>query len=328
MARDKKNLSPFMLWFEDAWEGWIRPLGLILLLGIGVLLYKFDLLGEQTAGVLLGLGIVLGALFTGFMPAWPLARLPWQRALLSTATATMLVAVVYPTWHAAMPPAVLAEGTLTAEKPVTTLSTGRGGPYDLTVAAHFKDAGRADAEASYSIEAKDNSGGVDKVEGEIKREQVTIRSRKGGSSSSMHERNEISHRLPDVRGAQVTLDGSGSSFDQLESGLKVELRRGSLAPVLFLVLGALALLMCIVLDTRLVEPKGKIKSYLTASYAIAFVFAIRFPEEATPHAFVRPAILAFIIALFLGGLLGWAVGGIARLLFGPKIKKTAAPSRR
>jgi hypothetical protein len=328
MARDKKNLSPFMLWFEEAWEGWIRPLGLIALLGIGVLLYKLDILGEQAAGALLTAGVVVGALATGVLPAWPLARAPWQRALVVTLALTALAATLYPTLHAAIPPGVLAEAKLTAEQPSATLSPGRTGPYDVTVAAHFKEQGRNEAEAGYSLDVKDNSGGADKIEGSIKREQITIRSRKG-SSSSVHERNERTHRLPDVRGAQVTINGDGSSFDQLEDGLKVELRRGSPSPTVFLVLGVLALLMAVILDTRLVEPtKGKIKSYLTACVAIPFVFAIAYPDEATPHALVRPAVSAFLLALLLGGLGGWLVGGIARALFGPKIKKAPAGPRR
>jgi hypothetical protein len=328
MARDKKNLSPFMLWFEEAWEGWIRPLGLILLLGIGVLLYKFDLLGEQSAGTLLVVGIVFGSvLLTGVLPAWPLARAPWQKAMLLTLAVTALVATGYPTLHAALPGGVLAEATLTAEKPTGMLNTGRTGPYDLTVAGHFKDVGRSEAEIGYSLEAKDNSGGSDKVEGTINRKQVVIRSRKG-SSSSMQERNEITHRLPDVRGAQVSINGEGSSFDQLADGLKVELRRGSPPPIVFMVLGALALLMCLILDARLVEPKSKVKSYLTASVAIAYAFSIAYPGEATPHALVRPAISSFLLALFLGGLAGWAAGGVVRALFGPKLKKTAAAPRR
>jgi hypothetical protein len=328
MARDKKNLSPFMLWFEDAWEGWIRPLGLIFLLAIGYLLYKFELLGEQTAGIILVVGIVVGAIATGLMPAWPLARLPWQRAMLATLALAAAVATLYPTLHVAVPSSVFAEATLTADKPTATLNPGKSGPYDLTVAAHFKDAGRSDAEAGYSIDAKDTGGGSDHIEGEIKRQLVTIRSKKGGASSSIQERNESTHRLPDVRGAQVTLNGEGSSFDQLESGLKVELRRGSLSPIIFLVLGALALVMCVILDSRLVEPKSKVKSYLTASIGVAYVFAIAYPDEATPHALVRPAISSFLLALFVGGLSGWLLGGIARLLFGPKLPKKAAPAQR
>jgi hypothetical protein len=65
MARDKKNLTPLQLWFEEAWEGWIRPLGAILVLAILYLLYRFEILGERAAGVIAVLAIVGGALAAG-----------------------------------------------------------------------------------------------------------------------------------------------------------------------------------------------------------------------------------------------------------------------
>ncbi len=42
---------------------------------------------------------------------------------------------------------------------------------------------------------------------------------------------------------------------------------------------------------------------------------------------VKPAISSLLFALVVGGLGGWAAGGIVRFLFGPKIKKSA-PARR
>jgi hypothetical protein len=326
MARDKKNVSPFMIWLEEAWEGWIRPLGAILLLAIAYLLYRFDLVGERTAGVIAVLAVVLGAIGSGVLPAWPLTRAPWQRAMLATAALTALVATLYPTLRMALPGAMLADGTLTAEQATATLTTGQSGPYELTVSGHFKDAGRSDAEASYTIKGTDNSGNSDEVSGAINRKMVTIRSRKG-SSSSLHERNESTHAMPHLRGPQVTLTAD-ANFDQLDGGLKVELRHGGLPAVVFIVLGALALVMALVLDTRLVELKSKKKSYLTTCIAIAFLFALHYPDEATPHSLVRPAVSSFLLALIVGGLAGWLAGGIARALFGPKVKKAAPAPRR
>jgi hypothetical protein len=326
MARDKKTLSPFMLWLEEAWEGWIRPLGLILLLAIGYLLYRFDVVGEQTAGVIASLAVTVGAIATGVLPAWPLTRAPWQRALLATLTVTALAATLYPTLRVAVPGATVAEAMLTADKPSATLTTGRSGPYDVTVSGHLKEGSRSEAEVDYTIKGTDNNGDSDEVGGAINRKLVTIRSRKG-SSSSMQEHSEATYRLPHLRGSQIVLTAD-ANFDQLEGALKVDLRKGSLSPLVFIVLGALALVMALVLDTRLVEPKGKQKSYLTASIAIAYLFAVHYPDEATPHALVRPAVSSFILALVLGGGGGMLVGGIARVLFGPKLKKAAPAARR
>jgi hypothetical protein len=326
MARDKKNATQFQIWFEEAWEGWIRPLGLIILLAIGYLLYRFDLIGERLAGGILVLAIVAGAIGTGVLPAIPMARAPWQRALLATLSVLALAACLYPSLHAAVPSATLAEATLMPDKLSATLGTGRAGPYEVTVSGHLKASGRQEGEATYSLTATDTAGGSDEVSGAIKRAYVTIRSRKG-SSSSLQERNENTHRLPHVRGAQVTVTANGID-EELDGGLTVALRHGGLDPIIFIVLGALALLMALVLDTRLVDLKGKARSYLTPTVAIAYAFALYYPVEATPHAVVRPAVSAFLFALVVGGASGWLVGTIARLLFGPKAPKKAAASRR
>jgi hypothetical protein len=326
MARDKKNATRFQLWFEDAWEGWIRPLGLIILLAIGYVLYKFDIVGERTAGVVAVLAIVVGAVVVGALPARPLAQKPWQRALLATMVAAALGGMVYPSVRAAVPGKLYAEGVLTGDKPSLTLQTGAAGPYELTVSGHFKEAGRSDAEAVYSIKAVDNGGGSDEASGEIARKLVTIRSRKG-SSSSVTEQNEEKHRLAHVVGPQVTLTADGVD-EQLENGLTVALRPGGLDPIVFIVLGAIAVLLGLVLDTRLVDLKGKQKPYLTAAMGIAFAFSMYYWREATPSRLVKTAVSALLFALLVGGIGGWLAGGIARVLFGPKLPKKKAATPR
>src|SRR5579863_3968836 len=111
MARDKKNVSQLQIWFEEAWEGWIRPLGAILLLAIGNLLYKWDILTERPAGVIAVLAIVGGALATGLLPAWPMAKQPWQRGLVVSTAIVAVVACLYPALHAAAPAGQLTEAT-------------------------------------------------------------------------------------------------------------------------------------------------------------------------------------------------------------------------
>jgi hypothetical protein len=326
MARDKKNATQLQLWFEEAWEGWIRPLGLMILLAIGYLLYKFDIVGEHLAGIVAVLGVIVGAIVVGALPGLPLTRAPWQRAMLAAMVAAALGGMVYPAVRTAIPGKVYAQATLTSDKPSASVTTGTSGPYELMVSGHFKEAGRSDAEASYSIKATDNGGGSDEVSGEIARKLVTIRSRKG-SSSSVQDLNEQKHRLGHVRGPQVTLTADGID-DLLEGGLSVQLRPGGLDPIVFIVLGALAILMGLILDTRLVDLKGKQKSYLTAAMAIAFCFSMYYWREATPSHLVKTAVSALMFALVVGGLGGWIAGGLARALFGPKAPKKKATSTR
>jgi hypothetical protein len=329
MAQDNKkknvNATQLQLWFEHAWEGWIRPLGLMFLLAIGYMLYKFEIVGELISGLIAVLAIVVGAIVVGALPALPLTRAPWHRALLATMVAVALGGMVYPAVRATVPGKTYAHAELTNEKPSATLTTGAAGPYELLVSGHFKEAGRSDAEASYSIKATDKAGASDEVSGEIARKLVTIRSRKG-SSSTLSDLTEQKERLAHVRGPQVTLTADGVD-EQLEGGLLVALRPGGLDPIVFVVLGALAILMGLVLDTRLFDTKGKQTSNLTAATSIAFAFMLYYSHEVTPSRLVRTAVSALLFALLVGGVGGFLVGTVARLLFGPKPPKKVVAKR-
>src|SRR6476659_6439976 len=116
-ASEKKNASEFRLWFEHAWEGWIRPLGAMVLLAIGYMLYKFDIVGEHTAGVIAVLAVVVGAIVIGALPALPLTAKPWHRAALVTMVAAALGGMVYPAVRAAVPGKEYATASLTNDKP-------------------------------------------------------------------------------------------------------------------------------------------------------------------------------------------------------------------
>jgi hypothetical protein len=326
MAKPGKSPTPFQLWLEEAWEGWIRSLGPIVLVVAVWLLYSNDLLGEQTTATLAVLGIVGVALFSGASSARPLLRAPWQKALFVTALVVAAVATIYPSLRAAMPGRPLAEATFIADKRTATLQPGESGPYEVTVSGKFKQQGTSEIEATYKLTATGSAGGTDEIDGALKRQQVSIRSRKGGTRTSMQEHNEESHRLANARGPQLTLTVDDVS-EELDGGLQAVVRRGSFDPLLFIVLGALALAMALVLDARLTDVRGKEKSYLTAAIGVAYVFAIAYPRHATAHELAKPVVAAVFLAALIGGLGGWIAGAIARGLFGPKIKKSA-PARR
>jgi hypothetical protein len=320
--------SSFQLWFEEAWEGWIRPLGVIFLLVLAVVIYKFDLISETVAGALLALGVIGGTVASGALPAWPLVRKPGERLMFFAMLAMWLVGTGYPSLRVALPGRILAEGHLTTERPSATLKVDSQGPYELTVSGHFKQAGASDAEATYTIKAE--GGGVtDEVSDRLERKRVSVRvGRRGGTSTQLQERTEMNHRLPGVRGGEVKLTADGVD-DQLEEGLAVALRSGGPSPLLFVALAVLALLLALVLDATLVDPatltgksKSKgVRSYLTAAVAVALVFSLEYPAEATPHSVVRPAVGALALGLLVGGIGGWLLSVIARALFGPKVKK-------
>lgn len=158
----------------------------------------------------------------------------------------------------------------------------------------------------------------------MSRSQARVRtSRRGGTSTMVIERTENQHRMPSVRGPDVTFTTDGID-EQLAEGLILDVRPAGPNPILFIILGVLALLAALFLDAKLVDPKRKVKTYLTVGVAIPFVFALRFPDVATPHSLVKPGVEALIIGLAVGGLGGWVLGALAKIMFGAKPAKKPA----
>jgi hypothetical protein len=320
----KRAASSFQVWWEGAWEEWIRPLGVIFLCAIAYVLYKFDLISEGTAGAILVIGVVLGTLAAGALPAWPLCRTATQRGMMAALVALWVLGTGYPAIRAALPPPALSEVHLTPAQLSQKLHLNADGPYEISVSGHFKQAGASEAEASYNLKVE-GGGQSDEVSGDLKRSLVHLRTSRRGTSTSVQEHTEQSHRLPNVRGSELTITAEGID-EELEGGLEVAVRRAGPNPMIFLILGGLAALLALVLDVLLSaksdpkSPKSKTstKTYLTAAVGVALVFAINFPMEVTPHSLVRPAVGALVLALVTGGLGGWLLAGIARLLAGPK----------
>jgi hypothetical protein len=162
------------------------------------------------------------------------------------------------------------------------------------------------------------------VSGSIKRSLARLRtSRRGGTTTTVVERTENVHRLPTVRGSELTITAE-SVDDQLAEGLVIDVRPAAPNPLIFIILGVLALIGALILDARLVDQKGKTKGYFGVAVALCFVFGLDFAKGATPHSLVRPAVDSLVWALIVGALSGWIAGILARVWFGPKIKKKKA----
>jgi hypothetical protein len=314
----KKMRSAVVMWMEDQWEGWLKSVATIILFAIAYVLYKFDLVGEGFAGAALVLAVVGGSLGSVALPAWPMVRSPAQRYLLIGVVTIAALSSGYPALRAAVPPTALGQTKLTMAQPTSTLKVAGDGPYEIAVGGAFKQAG-GEAEVSYTIKVTGN--GSDEVSGSIKRSTQRVRtSRRGGTTTTVVEHSENVHRLGDVRGSDLSFSAEGVD-DQLADGLTVDVRPAGPNPLLFIILGVLAILGSLVLDARLVDQKGKTKGYIAVAVALCFVFGLDFPTIATPHSLVRPAIDSLIKALALGALPGWLLGALARVWFGPKIKK-------
>jgi hypothetical protein len=323
-TNDTKRPSRFQLWFEEAWEGWLKSASVIALIAAAYLVYKFDLIAESRAGLVSVVAVIGLAMSTALSPAWPRVqeRSPFYKGLFILMMILWAAAVGYPSLRAVSPPAPFAEAELTPQKLSEQLKTPSTGPYELVVSGQLK-AGAGEVEAGYSIKAE-GGGGSDEVSGELQRKMVRVRvSRRGGTQSSVAEVNEQAHRLPHVRGNQVTLTADSIDEQQLEGGLRVELRQAGLEPAIPWALGALAILLGLFFDVKLHDPKLKDKTWIGVAIAVTFVFSIKFPEDATPHSLVRPAVGALVLGLLIGGLGGWLLTVIARGLFAPKLPKKA-----
>jgi hypothetical protein len=307
------------MWIEDQWEGWLKSVATLILAAIAYVLYKFDLVGEGLAGAGLVLAIIGGSLGSVVLPAWPMVRTAAQKYLVIAVCALAALAAGYPSLRAALPPKSLGEVRLTTAQPTATLKVVGDGPYELAVGGSFKQQG-GEAQASYTIKVNNS----DEVSGSIERSLQRLRtSRRGGMSTTVVERTEEVHRLPTVRGSELTFTSDGVD-EQLAEGLVIEVRPAGPNPIFFIILGVLAILGALVLDAKLVDQKGKTKGYFAVAAAMCLVFALRFPDKATPHSLVRPAIDALVLSLLLGALPGWIAGILARVWFGPKIKKKRA----
>jgi hypothetical protein len=320
---EEKKPSRFSIWFEEQWDGWLKSTGGILLLVAAYAVYKMDLVGENFAGAFAAVAVVVGSIALTAWPAWPMmaAKKPWSKALFGTMLGLWLVGAGWPVFRCAVPPAALASATLTQAQPKATLKTGAVGPYELVVSGGFKSPGMAEQEIGYSLKVE-GGGNADDISGGLARKRVQVRvGRRGGTATSIHEQTESSHPLPTARGGELTI--TAESVDaELADGLHVAVRAAGPNAILFIVLAALAVILAIGFDSRLVDAKGKEKAYLAAGAGTALAFSIAFPierMEGTP--IVKAAVSAFVLALLIGGGGGWIFGVLGRLAAGPKIKK-------
>lgn len=316
---ERKPPTRFELWWEEAWEGWIKAVAPVVALGAGYLLYKFDVVGERFAGVALVLIIVGGSVLSLAWPAWTVvqAKKPAVRWTFFAMLAMAIFAGAWPSLRVASPPPAVAEGQLTSSALTTTIKTGTTGPYDLTVSGDFKTQGMSDVEVNYDLHAT-SDGTTREIEGTLKRQ--VMQGRRGARSLS--ERNEHTHRL-ELKGGAITFSTDGID-QELAGPLTLTLRKAGPNPMLFWILGGLAILIGLAFDARTTDAKGRLKTYMAAGNAIALSFAIVFPQDATPHSVVKPAVSALLLALVIGGLGGALLSVIARVLFGPKIKRRRA----
>ena len=313
-------------WFEHAWGDWLGPVALLVVAVAAYVLYHFDLVSERLAGGTLIVVIVAGVVGMGVVPALPLTRTGTQRVMVALVAVLAVIGAGWPTLRIALDPKPLAAARFTADQTKVTVQTGSDGPYEFVVSGRFRQAGTGDVEASYNIKVEGT--GTELVQGALKRSTHRYRtSRRGGTSASLEEHTELVHRVNGVSGGTLTLSVDGVD-EQLNGELDVAVRAAGPRPEIFWGLCGLALLIRLILDSRMgVEVKEEDRvvrgpkreqTYLTVVAAMMLVFSINFPMEATPRSLVRAAVGAFFLALLAGGAGGWLLASFARLATRPR----------
>ena len=318
MADDDKSIKPsaFQLWFEEAWTGWLKPVAVVVGLALAYIAYKYDFVSESYAGLVVVSAVLLGSLYLAAGMLWP--RVKERSPVMRTAFVVMCfgwgLGTIYPCVHAVWPGTAVAEVQLRQGLLTNVATPSVTGPFEVTVSGHFKAVGMSEAEANYSIDAV-SDGDKETFSGTLKRIVMQLRtSRRGGSSTSLAERNENVHRLGHIHGKSITFSTEALDSQLGEDGLRLTLRQAGPPPWVFLLLAALGVLLAMGLDVKLWQPKQR--TYLTVASATALVFSIMLPMNATPHSLVRPAVEALIIGLVIGGFGGWLIFQVLRLATG------------
>src|SRR6478736_5232018 len=95
---EKKSSSRLPMWLEEAWEGWLKSVGVILLCVMAYGLYKFDLVGESLAGLVASAAVVLGAVGATVPLAWSRvqSKSPLAKALMAVMVLAWVAGAGYP----------------------------------------------------------------------------------------------------------------------------------------------------------------------------------------------------------------------------------------
>ena len=329
----KADIPPtFKLWFEEAWHGWLKPVGLIVVLISAYVLYDRSMIPEGSAGLVVVALILGGTLFSVAEPGFELLTKRDQKLMLGAFVAVWAISAGYPSLRRAVPSKELAKPVVVANcgrwkdadhkecadpKLSTDVALPEGsGPFEVDVSGELKGAG--EAESNYHLIFSGADGSKDEVDGLLKRTYVHQRtSRKGTASTTQRqERTENTHQIA-VHGSSVKVEADGVD-DALENGLTVTFHSGGLDSRLFLILGVLCVLVGLWLDYWFAAPK--VKTYFAMGTGMTLAFAAYYPIEATPHFLVRPAVAALVFSVVTGGLGGWLLGAIVKS-FKPKPKK-------
>lgn len=326
-----KGEPGFQSALEEAWHGWLKPVGGIVLVVLAYVLYDRGVIQDALGGRLLVTLMLGGALYLGIEPAISRSTASRDKALYYGLAAVWAIACVMPLFRLVYWPATpLAESRLVPSEKggtitqVIQLPEKESGPYEIRVSGALRGSG--EAEANYKLTFKGDGEATKDVEGVIKRTYLRERAgRRGGMTTVRSEHGEETHRLgPTVRGNKLSVDAEIAG-ELLEEGLVVSVVRAWVNPAWFWLLGLVVIVLGVLSDYRLKAPKQD-PTYLAAAAGFTLALVIYLPTDATPHHLVRPAVGALVLALFVGALPAWGVSAIVQS-YKPRPKKLAGGTK-
>lgn len=323
----ERKITNFEAFMEAHWESWLRPVLLIVAIGLGVLGYMWHLLPETFTALVLAAGVLIAAIYTTVEPTLQLITNRNQRLLFLALAAVWAFSSGYPALRKVRPAPVLGEAVISeARKPVKVQVQG-GGPYDLVVSGDIKPENGQESHATYDLTVTGQGGGSETVTGELAYLVHTGRTRKGSTHWAELNDQKVYPLPPSISGPELTL--SAEDLDStLRDGLHVRilaydpidrLLMPRIAGVEVPVVGILVVILMMLVEARVGNSRDK--THLVMASLLTLVFSYQFYHEAKPMDLVPPAVGAVFIGMLLGGIGGGALGWLVRRLSGrDKIK--------
>jgi hypothetical protein len=313
-----KPPTAFQIWFEDAWDGWLKYAALVVGLGLFYLLYQMEVFSERSMGLVLALGVGVGTVLSAVGSAREHAGEGSKKTMLFAFAAIWGLTVAYPIVWGIFPGAPVASAKLGEEGSQAVLQAPDGGKA-IYVRAKIKGSG--EIQAQYKLETS-WSGGGKPVEGALSRNLARVRVGRRGSGVQVTEHNEEKHYLGVTHGpVTVKLESKDSTLD---TDVFVELRRALVPPIALIVIASILFVIALALD-RVIDPKGR--TYLGTAAGFSLVFALYYGlDQARPSRVIGPAIGSALVAIFTGALGGAAIAWIVKKAT-PEKKRSGRPAR-
>jgi hypothetical protein len=303
--------------WEEAWEGWLRPVVLLLGAGLFVLAWQLAWIPEVAAATVLGMTLVLVGLGLNTLHAGQAARRSRVRpALLAVgAVATVLAGALM--WLALVPGDPDATAQLEAPGDMAALGSVPGGR--LVVEATPRPGVRAEGQQVRFGLSLDGKAGHQGVHESFRLADARPHGpRQGGSQPEFLAATfELSPLGAEARARLTSLDPS----DLARIDLRVYAHPFPLAwmggTLVVLALGAAWL------ESRLTGPKAK--TYLTVGIVTAAAFAFAAKSGIAPRSAVTALFGRMLLAAVVGGITGAILPWLLRVLVPPRAAAPLGP---